>query len=131
MPDWPRWWRICVRVTCTAGCSPGAPNPDAWRRSPKRPRTDQKGQRLTGRSLTMAENKRDTLNRLYTRDPRVAPWAGTAHGVLQAVNTYEHHEGIIRGATRAERNMLRTLTGDFAQLDHTSWNTMSQILAST
>ncbi len=30
---------------------------------------------------------------------------------LQAVNTYEHHEGIIRGATRAERNMHRTLTG--------------------
>ena len=95
------------------------------------PRTDQKGQPLTGRSLTMADNKRETLNRLYTRDPRVAPWAGTAHGVLQAVNTYEHHEGIIRGATRAERNMLRTLTGDFAQLDHTSWSTMSAILAST
>ena len=31
--------------------------------------------------------KRDTLNRLYRRDHRVAPWAGTAHGVLQAVNT--------------------------------------------
>ena len=48
---------------------------------------------LTGRSLTSADRKRDTLARLYRSDPRVSPWAGTAHGVLQAVNTYEHHEG--------------------------------------
>lgn len=27
----------------------------------------------------------------------VASWAGTAHGVLQAINTYEHHEGTVRG----------------------------------
>ena len=95
------------------------------------PRTDQNGQPLKGRSLTMADTKRDALNRLYTHDPRVAPWTGTAHGVLQAVNTYEHHDSIIRGATRAERNMLRTITGDFAQLDHTSWTALANILTAT
>lgn len=47
----------------------------------------------------------------------VASWAGTAHGVLQAINTYEHHEGTVRGGTRDERNMLRTVTGDFGSVD--------------
>jgi len=92
------------------------------------PTVDRSGQPLTGRSLTMAERKRDTLQRLYRHDPRVAPWTGTAHGVLQAVNTYEHHEGTIRGATRPERNMLRTITGDFANLDRSTWATLSEVL---
>ena len=61
--------------------------------------------------------------------PRVSPWAGTAHGVLQAVNTFEHHEGIIRGTRRPERNMLRTITGDFAKLDRNTLSTLNQVLA--
>jgi len=82
---------------------------------------------LTGRSATMAETKRDSLTTLYRADPRVSPWAGTAHGVLQAVNTYEHHEGVVRGQ-RAERNGLKTITGDFGRLDRTTWNTLNAIL---
>ena len=65
------------------------------------PSVNQAGQRLTGRSLTLLEHKRATLTRLYEHDQRVAPWAGTAHGVLQAVNTYEHHENTVRGTDRA------------------------------
>ena len=67
------------------------------------------GQPLTGRARTLAEHKRDALNRLYRHDQRVTPWAGTAQGVLKAVNTYEHHESTVRGATRPERNMLRAV----------------------
>jgi phage/plasmid-like protein (TIGR03299 family) len=88
-------------------------------------------QLLTGRSLTSADKKRDTLQRLYRHDPRVAPWAGTAHGVLQAVNTYEHHEATIRGTDRAERNMLRTATGDYERLDRATWTTLTHILAAS
>jgi len=84
---------------------------------------------LIGRAKTMADNKRDTLNKLYRHDLRVAPWAGTAHGVIQAVNTYEHHEGIVRGVDRAERNMLRTVTGDFGNLDRAAWANLSKVLA--
>lgn len=80
-------------------------------------RQDARGLPLKGRALTMADNKRETLQRLYRQDHRVAPWAGTAHGVLAAVNTYEHHEGTVRGATRPDRNMFRTVTGDFARVD--------------
>ena len=92
------------------------------------PRVDAYNQPLTARSLTMDDNKRDTINRLYRHDNRVAPWAGTAHGVLQAVNTHEHHEGTIRGTTRPERNMLRTITGDFANVDRSTWTTLQLLL---
>jgi len=91
------------------------------------PRHDNEGTALTGRSLTTADRKRDTLAELYRADPRVSPWAGTAHGVLQAVNTYEHHQGVVRGE-RAERNGLKTITGDFGRLDRKTWNTLQDIL---
>lgn len=83
---------------------------------------------LAGRALTMASNKRESLESLYGGDSRVAPWAGTAYGVVQAVNTYEHHERIVRGADRAERNMLRTVSGDFSRLDRESWTTLDSVL---
>lgn len=84
---------------------------------------------LTGRALTMAQNKRESLKSLYDLDDRVAPWAGTAFGVVQAVNTYEHHERTVRGAARADRNMLRTVSGEFAKLDRESWKMLEGVLA--
>jgi hypothetical protein len=95
------------------------------------PRVDKDGKPLDGRALTIADKKRSALERLWTHDARVAPWAHTAHGVLQAVNTYEHHEGTIRGADRAERNQLRAITGEFANIDRTSWSTLSKVLVAT
>ncbi len=83
---------------------------------------------LTGRAQTTADKKRDTLARLYAHDERVAPWAGTAHGVVQAVNTYEHHESTVRGATRPERNMLRTVTGEFGRLDRETVTILTTVL---
>ena len=86
------------------------------------------GKPLSSRSLTLIDGKRQALHRLYHHDARVSPWTGTAHGVLQAVNTYEHHEGIIRATTRSERNMLRTITGDYTTLDRTTWTTLQAVL---
>jgi phage/plasmid-like protein (TIGR03299 family) len=94
------------------------------------PREDTRtGKPLEGRSLTLADNKRAGVQRLYDHDHRVAPWSGTAHGVLQAVNTYEHHEGTVRGASRAERNMLRAVTGEFGRLDRNTFDTLSKVLS--
>ena len=87
------------------------------------------GQQLQGRALTLADAKRAALTRLYNHDARVAPWAGTAHGVIQAVNTYEHREGTIRGAARPERNMLRAVTGDFGKVDRATMKTLQNVLA--
>lgn len=87
------------------------------------------GKQLTGRSLTMVDKKRDSLKRLYAHDERVAPWAGTAWGVMAAVNTWEHHEKTVRGAERAERNMLRTVTGDFGKTDRDVLEHLQVVLA--
>ncbi|WP_055483619.1 DUF932 domain-containing protein [Sphaerimonospora mesophila] len=81
-----------------------------------------------GRSRTMAEHKRDTLTKLWDHDHRVAPWSGTAWGVVQAVNTFTHHEQHVRGAERAERNMLRAVTGGVDDLDQSTLLTLSKIL---
>ena len=87
------------------------------------------GEPLSARSRALAENKRDTIAGLYRNDLRVSPWAGTAYGVIQATNTYEHHESIVRGAERAERNMLRTITGEFGELDRNTWRQLGRVLA--
>ncbi len=91
------------------------------------PCVDQNSRPLHGRAATLADRKRNTLDQLYRHDPRVTPWAGTAHGVLQAVNTYDHHESLIRG-DRQERNNLKTVTGEFSRLDHGTWQTLQQVL---
>ncbi|MBP2708631.1 DUF932 domain-containing protein [Microbispora sp. RL4-1S] len=81
-----------------------------------------------GRSRTMAENKRDILAKLWNHDLRVAPWRGTGWGVVQAVNTFTHHEQNVRGAERAERNMLRAVTGGIDELDQGTLLTLSKVL---
>ena len=105
--------------------------PKQWQRflDVQVPRSDAKtGLPFTGRALTLADNKRDGLDQLYRSDPRVSPWAVTAQGVLQAVNTYAHHEGIIRGGNRVERNGIKTINGDFGRLDRSSWRTLETVL---
>ena len=82
-----------------------------------------------GRSRTMAQSKREGLQRLWDHDTRVAPWRGTAFGVMQAVNTFSHHEGTVRGMARSERNMLRAVTGDVDALDRTTVQSILQIAA--
>jgi len=81
------------------------------------------------RTLTMATNKRDELNRLWNTDTRVAPWAGTAWGVVQAVNTYVHHSSIVRNTSRAERNMLRAVEGGADALDRETVEILGKVLA--
>lgn len=71
----------------------------------------------TTHAITNAENKRDTIWRLWRNDERVAPWRGTAFGALQAMNTYAHHELGVRGQSKAERNMLNAINGKTEAFD--------------
>jgi len=80
-----------------------------------------------GRAHANAERKREALTRLYDHDGRVAPWRCTAWGVLQAVNTHKHHEGVVRGAERAERNMLNAVTGVTDDLDRETLETLWKV----
>ncbi|WP_410659488.1 DUF932 domain-containing protein [Amycolatopsis sp. lyj-112] len=84
-----------------------------------------------GRSRTSALKQQSTLTRLWTSDGRVSPWRGTAWGVIQAVNTFAHHEAIVRSASRAQRNMERTVEGKVDKLDRATASTLSKVLAST
>jgi phage/plasmid-like protein (TIGR03299 family) len=70
-----------------------------------------------GKGQTRAQNKRDALNRMYEHDQRCAPWKGTAWGVVQTCNTFAHHESIVKGQTRADRNMMRAARGEVDGLD--------------
>lgn len=75
------------------------------------------GNGQTPRSVGMKERKTGELNQLWAHDERVAPWRGSAYGVLAAVNTHVHHVQTVRGTTRAERNMDAAITGAFDKLD--------------
>jgi phage/plasmid-like protein (TIGR03299 family) len=67
-------------------------------------------------AVTRAENKREEIVSLYNYDVRVAPWKGSALGVLQAFNTYNHHV-VGNSDNRAERNMMNALMGKTEQSD--------------
>jgi len=92
------------------------------------PVKDKSGETLKGRSLTMAQNKRDGLMQLWNFDNRVSPWKGTAFGVLQMANTFSQHEGIVRGVNaRAERNAMDFLTGKVDKLDAAVLDTLASV----
>jgi phage/plasmid-like protein (TIGR03299 family) len=72
------------------------------------------------RNATIAAQKREKLNQLYRADGRVAPWQGTALGVLQLINTYNTHESSFRNQKtvhRAERNMRDVMDGSLFDKD--------------
>ena len=92
------------------------------------PEVDDKGKALEGRALTIATNKQDALNGLYKSDPRVAPWAGTAWGVVQAVNTWTQHLQSIKGTDRQGRNRLNVITGKYSTLDSSTVSQLRKVL---
>jgi len=83
----------------------------------------------TTRSATIAQNKRDDLRLLWEEDERVSPWKGTAFGVLQATNTWGQHIQTVRGAKRADRNMLNTITGASYKADADALKTLELVCA--
>jgi phage/plasmid-like protein (TIGR03299 family) len=83
-----------------------------------------------GRSRTMAENKRESLTRLWNSDERVSPWKNTAWGVLAAANTWFNHEQTFRNSpARAERNMTNALDGTTSKHDDGVLSTLGKVLS--
>jgi hypothetical protein len=76
-----------------------------------------------GRGQTVITKKRDEIAALWANDERVAPWKGTAFGVLQAHNTWNQHYAQVRkGVPRVIRNMENAVKDKSAMQD-------SQVLA--
>lgn len=72
-----------------------------------------------GRGNTMATNKQAELIALWHGDDRVAPWQGTAFGVVQAFNTWNHHNAkVMKGVPRFIRNMENVVTGRMGAKDN-------------
>jgi len=82
-----------------------------------------------GRSRTMAQNKQDGLTSMYRNDVRAAQWRGTKFGVLQALDTFQQHEAIVRGAERAERNMVNIISGRLGQMNRDALAALDLVLA--
>jgi phage/plasmid-like protein (TIGR03299 family) len=82
-----------------------------------------------GRARTIAVNKQESLRDMYVSDPRCRDWKGTAWGVVQAVNTWQHHAAPVRNVSRAERNMMGTLDGSWDALDARTMSTLDRVLS--
>lgn len=82
-----------------------------------------------GRGRTLALNKRDQWMSVYTSDPMAAPWTGTAFGVVQTHNTYDHWFTPVRGTGRSERNTWRAINGKRAESDREIVNALEMVLA--
>ena len=88
-----------------------------------------KGKEPTKNSITIKEKKMGELSQLWNNDNRVSPWKGTGYGVIQALNTWEHHYKGTRGGTSlAERNMLATINGDIEKNDTETYRVMMSVL---
>lgn len=80
------------------------------------PVTGDGGKVTNQRAITMADNRRLVITKLYVEDHRAAPWKGTALGVLQAFNTFDQQERSVNGQ-RIERQMVATLDGSVGKYD--------------
>ena len=92
---------------------------DAWQPVPEE----------KGRAHAIATRQRDELTTMYRHDARANTWKGTAFGVIQAVNTWAHHQATVKGATRAERNAEGAITGKFDKLDRAVYDALQGVLA--
>lgn len=93
------------------------------------PLTAKNGEPLKGRGLTIANNERDQLSLMWKTDARCAPWTGTAFGVLQTVNTFNHHFATVKNVSRPERNMANMVDGTTAKADIATLAKLDMILS--
>lgn len=96
------------------------------------PLKDENGDTKKGRSLTIAQNRREKVDTLYHFDSRCAPWVNTAFGVIQSTNTWRLHEATIRNTTgggRFERNQINVLNGNLTNWDNHVFSVLEEVLA--
>lgn len=79
------------------------------------------------RAVTAGEKTAAQLHTLWRDDERVTPWAGTAYGVVAAVNTHEHHNVATLGRSKAERNAQFTITGRWAHSTADTLNLLASV----
>lgn len=79
--------------------------------------------------MTKAETKRAEIVNLYNHDDRVAPWKGSAYGVVQAYNTWgQHFRTVRKGTPRVVRNMENLIAGKIGTEDALVLDTLTTVL---
>jgi phage/plasmid-like protein (TIGR03299 family) len=83
-----------------------------------------------GAKYTNSVKFRDRLTELWTYDPKVKPWAGTAFGIMQLGNTYRTWDRNVSGADggRMERNLLNMVSGIAAKEDAGDLDALAKVL---
>jgi phage/plasmid-like protein (TIGR03299 family) len=83
-----------------------------------------------GAKYSHAVKVRDTYEAMWSHDPKVKPWAGTAFGILQLDNTYRQWVRNVSGAVggRLERNMLNMVNGTVAREDDNALAKLASVL---
>jgi phage/plasmid-like protein (TIGR03299 family) len=100
-----------------------------WQRFVETLTKPEKGDKASLRSKNMANKKAEELHGLWATDERVSPWAGTAYGVVAAVNTWNQHFQSVRNMSRPERNMLNMVQGVHEVEDAATLNLLAEVLA--
>jgi phage/plasmid-like protein (TIGR03299 family) len=83
---------------------------------------------MTERSLTLANNKRDSIIAME-KDSMVEPWIGTAFGEVQRYSTWNHWKAPAKGTGRWERNAWRDIMGKTADADLAVVKALESVLA--
>ncbi|MBB5167086.1 DUF932 domain-containing protein [Mycobacterium sp. AZCC_0083] len=86
----------------------------------------------TAVKVTKTNNRRELLDSIYLGQGELGelngPFAGTAFGVVQASNTYQHHGVGVRGTSRLERVYDRAIRGDLAASDQIAVEALAKVL---
>lgn len=78
-------------------------------------------------AISKMENKQEIVRQMYRNDPMVSPWAGSALGVLQAFNTFQHHVAG-NNNSRAERNAMNAINGKIQQSDASVLSVINELV---
>lgn len=75
-----------------------------------------------------AQARHAELTTMWREDDRVAPWAGTAFGVLQLTNTWRTQVRPVRNVERADRVMQDVILGQGQKDDADAMRTLAKVL---
>lgn len=82
------------------------------------------------RGATRRQNVKDAISGLYHHDNRCSPWAGTAFGVVQTVNTFHHHLAPVwKSNDRVDRQAANLVTGETEKVDAKTIEAINAIFA--
>jgi hypothetical protein len=73
-------------------------------------------------------NSETRIRNMYNFDPRCEPWAGTALGAFQTINTYQQHVKTVIGQHRAERNAHLAISGKQNTIDNETLTLIGNVI---